>query len=177
MALIIFQRFKLNDTRKVEKAKILQNEILYYLTPIVAPESIDNRVTNPSLAVRSYLGFLVNKINHLDLKPQWVIDWGSYELYQSADRKEYFPPSQQLEWISRPLRKVKNPAYRYLWAGQKVLKTPDEEKYIVRKDSFQPGSPEQHLYGIIIEALENGETKRMLTSDLLVAARRLARSA
>jgi len=152
--------YGLNKLKGEENRGNLKEEIIYYLKPIVAPWSIDTMVTTPSEAVRSYLQLLVDKINHLDLKPQWVIEWGDYGLYQSIGGKEYFPPGQ-IEWVDPPPQKVHNPAYRYLWAGQKVLKTPDGEKYIVRKHSFQPSSPEQHLYGIIIEILENGELKRL----------------
>lgn len=158
-------KYRLNVSDGKRKGSILKERLLYYLNPLVTPESIDKMVTSPSQAVRSYLVMLVNEINHLDLRPQWVVDWGNYKLYQSADRKEYFPPSRQLEWSKRPMRKVKNPAYRYLRSGQKKLNIEigreEYEEFIVRKDSFQARTPEQHLYGIIIEALENGEFKRI----------------
>jgi len=158
-------RYRLTGSGGKRKGSILKETLLYYLKPLVTPESIDKKVTSPSQAIRSYLVMLVNEINHLDLRPQWVVDWGNYKLYQSADKKDYFPPSWQLEWDERPMRKVKNPGYRYLRSGQKKLKIEvgkeEYEEFIVRKDSFQARSPEQHLYGIIIEALENGEFKRI----------------
>jgi len=117
-----------------EKPEKLQQELLGYIDPLIAVESIND------ISPWDRLIDLVKKINSLDLKWRWAVASGKNE-FEIGDGNT-----------------TANPARRFLTTGQKLLKI-QGTKWIVRKNSIEVNSLEESLYATVISVLESGELK------------------
>jgi hypothetical protein len=136
-----------------QEAEKLQAEIGRELAAIVPPA----KTRTPEEAYR-LLEALVRKINKMGLNPEWNLEPVDYEVGAYNDPKN---GKSELELFRKSAR-GKSELYELLGGGQKVFELLGYN-WVVNTRILGPAveSLRESLYGIIIDALENGELVRL----------------
>ncbi len=152
ISLLIQSVYKSRTTRGLKEARRVQEALRKYLRPVVCQSDYEGK--NPNLLIDLALTILVEIINQLDLKSEWVVAKG-YEEIRLED-------NERKEMVFKPLRS-NNPFFKgppWLGPGQKLLKLGTDKWFVYRK-TYDETSLEKWLYGLVISTLEDGDLAKL----------------
>jgi len=144
--LLLYSVYRSKVQRGLREARKIQKQIIEDITPLLVRERAKDDQGHQ--AVLSHLKALIQKINRLRLKSEWIVAFGDQEIrFHDGERNLLFEPlrSQNPFLMGPPT----------LGPKQRILKI-GKTKWIVYRQLFDESSLHKWLYGILISVLEDG---------------------
>lgn len=146
--LLLYTVYRSKVQKGLKEAGKLQKQIIEDITPLLARDRAED--VQGEQAVLSYLKALVQKVNRLRLRSEWIVAFGDQEIRIHDDERNeaiiFKPLSLQNPFFLGP------PSFG---PKQRILKIRNT-KWIVYRQLFDESSLRKWLYAILISILEDG---------------------